>query len=120
MVCAASAVFSVVHTAVVVSAAAAVVVCGGAVVVVVGASQAWMATHTSLGLRLSLTRTSMMAGSWDSTRALQVAWKGVEGGRWEDGGRGREEGGGNTESRMVRRCTQLSKFYFPVDRVLGH
>ena len=29
----------------------------------------------SCGLRLSLTRPSMMAGSWDSTSALQVAWR---------------------------------------------
>ena len=113
MVCAASTVFSVVHTAVVVSAAAAVVVCGGAVVVVVGASQAWMATHTSLGLRLSLTRPSMMAGSWDSTRALQVAWKGLRGSRGREegegrreqgaGGRGKEEGGGRSHSKKQTR-----------------
>merc|ERR1711971_636154 len=49
----------------------------GAMVVVVsgtGAEQAPMLLHSSTwGLRLSLTRPSMMAGIWDSIKDLQIA-----------------------------------------------
>ena len=58
--------------AAVVVAGAAVVVAGAAVVVVV-AVQAPMLVQTSWGFRLSLTRPSMMAGSWASIRDLQIA-----------------------------------------------